>query len=233
MKCLKLCSAGFAATVVVSLACCVSAPRAWAADHFIYEFREVFGGAPPQSTPPWVLSEFSTAGAGEVELTISALNLFGGENLRMLYLNLNPDHNPKHLDFAVLGGTGMFATPTFQAGKNAFKAGGDGYYDVLITFPTDLDDQSRFTAGDSITIGVTGIPSLTASDFSFLSNPAGGYGPFYAAAHIQRIGENSDSGWIYPADGPHVVPVPEPASGVLMGAAVLLLLARRFWNARC
>ena len=69
-----------------------------------------------------------------------------------------------------------------------------------------------FSANDSITYKITGIAGLTAADFDYLSQPAGGSGPFYAAAHIQGLA-NGDSTWIEPGQGPiNVVPEPSPLS---------------------
>jgi uncharacterized protein (TIGR03382 family) len=70
---------------------------------------------------------------------------------------------------------------------------------------------------------ITGIGAaagtLVATDFQFLSAPAGGHGPFYVAAHVQGIGaEGDDSGW---------VTTPEPTTFTLAALAALALLRRR------
>src|SRR6185503_10467667 len=86
-------------------------------------------------------------------------------------------------------------------GVNAFKADGDGKYDVLFQFSTTPGDS--FTGGEQISYLITGITGLDAMDFyRFLSLPAGGHGPFFAAGHVQAISYGEGSGWIAPSDSP-------------------------------
>jgi hypothetical protein len=194
---------------------------------FVYEFRDVYDGATPQAPPPWLVAELDDLGPGSVQLKIATPSLGAVENLRGLYLNLNPNYDSRHLTFQFAGTTGLFSLPDISTGTDAFKAGGDGLYDLLFTFATQQNDAVRFGAGDGLTVNISGIPGLVAADFAFLSTPAGGWGPFYAAAHVQRIGAGSESGWIYPEDGPIVAPVPEPSSLALIGLGALGVFLRR------
>jgi hypothetical protein len=121
------------------------------------------------------------------------------------------------------GSSGVFA-PSPDLGTDAFKADGDGKYDIRFDF--GLTPSTAFSASDYLTYTITGIPTLTSSNFQFLSKPAGGHGPFYAAIHVLGIGimdvnDLSDSGWVAGQPSTLVV-VPEPASGLL------LLLAAAF-----
>ncbi len=112
--------------------------------------------------------------------------------------------------------------------EDAFKANGNGQYDVALSFSTASSDKNRFTANEYLSFNITGISGLTANNFSYLSFPAGGHGPFYAAAHVQRIGTGGLSGWIDPT-GNMITPIPEPASAALLlvGVGALFLRGRR------
>jgi hypothetical protein len=165
-----------------------------------YDFGQVSGGTAPAGSPPWLEAVFTDAGqpANTVQLTINAANLSGSEFVSCWYFNLNPALNPKALSFSVSGSSGSFTDPTVQTGPNGFKAGPDGKYDVLFNFATGGGASTRFSSGDSLTFTITGISGLTASDFDFLSAPAGGSGPYGSAAHIQAIAPDDLSGWINP-----------------------------------
>jgi hypothetical protein len=62
-------------------------------------------------------------------------------------------------------------------------------------------DDARFSAGQSLEFAITGIASLTANDFNFMSEVGGANGPYYAAAHIIST-EGGGSDWV------GVVPIP-------------------------
>ncbi len=196
---------------------------------FVYRFDNVFSGAAPAGHSPWVDAAFKDTANG-VLLTVDNGGLSANEFLGSLYLNINPADTAKiqNLTFTFQNGTSGVTAPTIQTGEDAFKADGDGKYDILFNFATA--NSGRFGAGDSVTYLISGIPGLTSADFQYLSTPAGGHGPFDAAGHVQGIGCSDDSGWIDPSVGP--VPVPEPAPGAVMALAVGLLGARRLWLRR-
>jgi hypothetical protein len=129
-----------------------------------------------------------------------------------LYFNLDPILNPTDLSIVNSGGTGP-APVSILTGVDAFKADGDGLYDIFVNLPTSTD---TFGAGESLIFDITGIASLTANSFNFLSFPDGGTGPFLAAAKVQSTGiDGEGSDWI--------APVPVPAAAWLFGSGLGLL----------
>ncbi len=185
-----------------------------------YQFNDPFSGTAPASTnQPWIDAMFEDVTPGTVQLTVANLNLSGSENVGGLYLNLNPTYDPTALRLSFLGGSGGFATPLVSLGQNAFKADGDGKYDVLFSFDEGGTDATRFTAGEYMVCQISGIPNLSAADFACQSLPAGGIGPFYAAAHVQRIGDGALSGWVSATVVMDSSLIPEPGSGTLLGLA--------------
>ena len=193
-----------------------------------YQFNYAFSGTAPASTSqPWIDAVFEDVTPGTVRLAITNLNLSGSENVGELYFNLNPRYSPSALALSIGGGSGGFLTPTVSLGADMFKADGDGKYDILFSFDEGGTDATRFTANEYLVWQITGIPNLTAADFAYLSQPAGGVGPFYAAAHVQRIGAGSLSGWIAATDISSVSAVPEPTALTLLVGGLALVIWRR------
>jgi len=207
------------AVLAASLFC--GAAKVSAAD-YVYSFTNTFSGTSPSNSGPWMEVWFHDVTPGTVSLTISNIGLSGTEFISGLYLNLNTNFAAPSLSFQYLGGNG--AAPTnILTGLNQFKADGDGKYDILFDF--DTTSSSRFEAGEYLTYQITGIASLNVSDFNYLSAPAGGAGPFLAAAHVQSIGPNGDSGWMRPGSfDPITHTVPEPTCATLLAACSGLVL---------
>jgi hypothetical protein len=187
---------------------------------------EFSGATPPAGLPPWLRATFDDGGgSGKVNLKFEATNLTGSEFVSDLMFNLDPALDPTSLVFGAITKVGTFDDPTISTGVDGFKADGDGKFDLQFAF-SNAPPGTRFGAGDSMSLDITGIASLTASSFNFLSAPDGGHGPFYTAAHVQGIGiDGNFSGW---------VTVPEPATWALVttGGAGLALAARRRWRRR-
>jgi len=180
---------------------------------------EFSGGTAPAGATPWLTATIDDGGTpGSVTLTLEATNLTGSEFVSGWYLNLDPSLNPTSLVFSSPTKTGTFDDPTISSGANAFKADGDGKYDILFGFATSGSGGGvhQFGVGDSVQYTVTGIGSLVAASFNFPSSPDGGHGPFLTAAHVQSIGEGSDSGW---------VTLPEPVTLGLMALGFVGLAA--------
>jgi hypothetical protein len=219
------------ATLAVAVVACLSLAGAARGGLITFGLVEEFSGAtPPEGTvPPAWLTVTIDDGAdytdGIVTLTLAATNLTGSENVKEWYLNLDPSFDPENLAFAKVGKTGAFDDATISKGMDAYRAAGDGLYDIQFAFTHSGNASKTFGAGvpmESIqyTVELSSDGMLTAASFDFLSAPAGGHEPHLTAAHVQSIGAGEDSGWIT---------APEPATlGILaMGMVFSLLAARR------
>jgi hypothetical protein len=180
---------------------------------------EFSGGASPTGPTPWTTATFNdNGGTGSVVMTLANGNLVNQEFTRNWHFNLDPSLDPTQLVFSAPTKVGTFSDPSISKGVNAFQADGDGRYDLMLEFATS--NPNRFGPGESIQYTITGIATLTANSFNFLSSPAGGHGPFLCASHIQGIGASgNDSGW--------VTHIPEPATVSLAGLALLVVVSRR------
>jgi len=208
---------GYAIVVAIFPFCLKSGSLRAASPDYMYQFNDAFSGSVPASPiKPWIDATFQTVTLGTVRLTVTNLTLSGLENVDQLYFNLNSNLQPSKLTFKLMGESGAFNTPKVTTGVNKFQADGDGKYDILFTFNNGGSANNRFTAHESMTYYISGIPTLTAADFAYLSAPAGGAGPFFAAAHVQRIGLTaSSSGWLSATDKTPLV-IPEPSSKKLL-----------------
>ena len=193
------------------------------------------GVNPASPNTPWVAAELFTVG-NNVQFTLTAPNLAASEFVSGFYFNFdNTLLSSGSLTLTLQSMAGAFTLPSVSVRMDSYKADGDGMYDILLGFSTSDGEATKFGSGDSITYSISySGGAITAGDFAFESKPAGGHGPFFAAAHVQGI-ENIDgsSGWISanPTEiltGPPIV-VPEPSmfSLILLGVGACGLLRRR------
>lgn len=181
--------------------------------------QEFSGGSDPEGMSPWLKATFddSIGGANTVQLTMDAANLVDGEFTSGWYFNVNPSLDITDFSVAYVSGQ-MANSATFAT--DAYKADGDGFFDLLFDFPPPPGDfASKFTSGETSVYNITYSGNLTVDDFDF-GSVGGDKGSFTSAAHVQGIGPNDGlSGWIgsgfTPGPGPGVVP--EPASVAMWG----------------
>ncbi len=172
---------------------------------------EFSGADAPTGPAPWVVITIEDVNSTTVKVTISNSGLTGSEFNEAVYLNLNPAINPTNLTFSQLSGD----PATISTGTDAFKADGDGFFDILVDFPPPPGTK-KFGAGETVVIEMTNSGGISADDFDFKSAPGSGNGSFTAAAHIQGIGPDGEgSGWI--GDGNGNGKVPEPGTFILLG----------------
>lgn len=187
---------------------------------------EFSGGQAPGGPGPWITAVFDDfGGTGSVRLTISTAGLSGIENIKEFELNLNPALNPASLAFAYNAGLSTSpAANSITHTTDCCKADGDGFYDIELNF-TPGTGTGSLGPGETVVYDISGIASLTAASFNFLSTPAGGHGPFLAAAHVQNTtgAGAGGSGWV----SAELAPVPVPAAAWLFGSALGLLGLRR------
>jgi hypothetical protein len=188
--------------------------------------REFSGAQAPAGTGPWLRATFDDGGsAGSVTVKLTSL-LSGSEFVRDgWFVNLDPVMDPMSLNFSALSivsGSVNLGAVEISTGVNEFKADGDGKYDVLVEFQSD-EGAGRFGAGDAVQFSITGIASLTAHSFDFLSLPAGGHGPFKSAAHVQNTtgAGSGGSGWIATDESTVTVTVVPLPAAAWMGMSLL------------
>lgn len=196
-----------------------------------FNYNQVISGSGLTSGSTWLKAVFNDGGSsGAVTLTMSTPGLVGSQNVSGMYFNIDPTLNSSlnNLSFTYLSGSSSGpAASSVSVGNNAFKADGDGRYDILFSFPTG----SGFNANETVTYQITGIPSLTAQSFNYLSacgSPScTGPGNFYAAAHVQNTSGGS-SEWVGSNAG-SVTAVPEANIWAMMvvGLGALGLRLRR------
>ena len=177
-----------------------------------YELNlEFSGGTAPEGTAPWLRASFADV-LGGVQLTMSS-GLSGTEFASGWYFNFDPTRNAAGLGFSYV--SGVMASSPVSTGINAFKADGDGYFDIKFKFAAN-----DFGQNDKSVYLITG-SDLDVYDFKFSSVQGGGNGTYYSAAHVQSIGTDGEgSGWIgAPEPGSPVVPL--PAAAWLLGSGLL------------
>ena len=202
------------AGALILLCCVATAARA----SVVYDFNTEFsGGTAPSGPAPWMVATFSdTSTPGQVQLTITTTGLASMTKISGVYFNLDPNLNPSDLSFQSLNSApGTINDSSLQLKENGFMADGDGKYDILLSYPTSGTTTFHGGVSSSFDITYSGSGTFDAQSFYFLSFPAGGHGPFYAAAHVLDTSSTGGSGWIAP-----VAPVPVPPSLPLLATGL-------------
>jgi hypothetical protein len=213
-----------------------AAPQAKA---IAYDLNYEFSGAQaPAGLSPWVQVVITDSGVGSVTLQFNNVGLTSNENVSWAGVNLADTYRGALL-FSPVTKVGVFDAPTIsqQTGSQTsdpgtYKADGDGYFDVALSFTDGAGNPNGvFGVGESATFTITStVGGLDASDFDLTSYTGGGNGVWHAAAHVQNttgLGAGG-SGWIGDTT------VPDGGTTIaLLGSAMLGagFLRRRFGKA--
>jgi hypothetical protein len=176
------------------------------ADVIFDNFIKFSGGAP---TP--TLEAIITDVAGGVNIAMYDLPGTDAEKIMGWYFNLTQAPTGT----ITLSSGVPVASPPPVYSSNAFKADGDGSFDLLFEYSTS--GASVFDVGST---SVYFVPGVTSANFLALSEPpSGGLGPYYSA--VQQ------SSWWGQGSTPPTVP--EPSALLLLGAGLVGLVgvARR------
>ena len=216
----KLIGAG----IVMALAMTVATPASAAVITFTPDFEFSGSGSDYTGVITYTLEDVAGGVQFSIDWTAPAI-ANDGEYLAAAYLNLDPA-----LDAASAIGfpsglgtcTGCVLSGVSQ-GTNAFKADGDGDYDLLFDFD-NAPPANRLSQGDSYTVFMAG--NITTSSFLFFDE-GGAKGDYMVTARVRGLGaDNAGSGWFGGDDPDEPDTIPEPASLTLMAVGLAFGAAR-------
>jgi hypothetical protein len=183
---------------------------------------EFSGATAPGGSMPWLTATFDDDdSAGSLQLSLNADNLIESEFVSKWYFNFDTeafDIDSLSISYA----SGSPQATDISKGINAFRAGGDGYFDILFEFPTS-NSEDRFGQSESVVYDIE-LTGITAYSFNFGSEPEQGSSlSLFSAAHVQGIGpDGEDSGWIGDP-----VPTPIPGAVWLLGSGLVGIIFLR------
>jgi hypothetical protein len=209
--------------------------------------NQLFASGTPGGYPGTLSVTFADVVDGDlttnrVDITITADLFSASEKVMDVYLNSALD--PSTFTFTYVSGPAP-SGPTFQSSfndntgnGNGLKADGDGFFDILFTWPTNTGNPNLFEDGESVvyTVTSTNTANFNAQTFNLFSFPSGGEGTYLAATHILGITSpqltNPTNGLPCSTENTcsaYVGAVPVPAAIWLLGSSVLGLfgLSRR------
>lgn len=175
---------------------------------------EFSNGTAPTGPAPWGTVDVTDSGKS-VLVTLSIANNNIGK-LSEWYLNFDPTKNVSKLRFSSVDTSDVLLWGA-DTGVNAFKADGDGTYDIRFRFSTAIN---TFKTGESLQFRISSKDGadLNPDDFDFVS-VGGAKGSFHTAAHVLALGGTCGaSGWVGdPQSG-------TPTNGVPDGSWTVTLL---------
>ncbi len=198
-----------------------------------FNLGTTYAGTAPNGSAPWLTAVFSDTGSpGVVQLTLTATNLNGTEDVDNWGFNINPslDSQLANLKFTHISG-GIATGIDLQAdnSKGKLKEGPSFGYDI--NFDLGQGTNSVMKPTDTSVYDLKGITGLSADSFNFPSQGSGPAGNFFSAAHVQNTGSDfGSSGWIG-AGGGTLVPEPENVGLILAGLAFAgFALVKRYFH---
>ena len=210
---------------IFALVALLAAPAA--ASMLTFNFNAPFPGSPaPTGDTPWLTATFVDVDEnvpGQVYLTLDANLQFSDGFISEVYFNLDPFDAGLTVTRLGTASDGSTAPDLnyYEVGLDAYKADGDGYFDLLLNYPPPGGD--RFNGTETVTY-LLEASGLTVASFNYTSSlePGGGHSTWLAGAHIQSISDSEYSAWIGPG-----TEVPVPPAVWLLGSGLIGLIGLR------